>query len=71
VKTFFQDRLTIVMNDFAAKGINTALYADTTKDFSDFVRIIPTSAKTDEGLPDLPANLLSTAQTEMADDLRL
>lgn len=73
-KRFFNDRLEKVVNDLAGQGINAALYNDTAEhmDFSDdYVRIIPTSAHTGEGLPDLLANLLSIGQMEMSDLLHL
>ena len=71
VKDFFERRLTTVITDLAHQGVNAALYTDTTKDFSDYVRIIPTSAKTGEGLPDLLANLLQIGQQELEEEIRI
>lgn len=71
VRGFFEDRLKTVIHDLATQGVNAALYTDKTKDFSDYVRIIPTSAKTGEGLPDLLANLLAIGQTELEDEIRI
>lgn len=48
----FEERFKTVFGDLIKMGINAKLYWDKKKD-SDYVNIIPTSAITGEGMPDL------------------
>lgn len=48
----FKERFNIVFADLIKLGINSKLYWDKEKD-SDYVNVVPTSAITGEGMPDL------------------
>ena len=58
----FKDRWQKVHLQFAEKGINVALYWEN-KDVRHDVSVIPTSAMTGEGIPDLLFNLVKLNQT--------
>lgn len=64
----FQTRLDYVKLQFAESGINTELYWQN-KNVREFVNIIPTSAHTGEGVPDLLFLLVSLTQKMLAKSL--
>jgi len=66
----FQARLSQVMLQLNATGLNAALYWEN-EDPGSTVSIVPTSALTGEGVPDLSYMLLHFTQTQMGDSLEL
>jgi len=67
-KKEFNDRLQDNITDLIKKGsLNTALYDENTE--KDYINIIPTSAHTGEGLPDLLGFLLYYAQNNLLKQL--
>jgi len=65
----FKDRLEKTKLAFAEQGINVELYWKNTNPL-EFVNLVPTSAVTGEGLPDLMALLCKIGQTQYAEQLR-
>jgi translation initiation factor 5B len=49
----FDTRVELVKLALAEKGFNSALYYENTKNMASYVNIVPTSAHTGEGIPDL------------------
>ncbi|EDR30026.1 eukaryotic translation initiation factor 5B, putative [Entamoeba dispar SAW760] len=67
-KQEFENRLKSTITDFAAQGINACLYYDN-KDIKEYVSLVPTSAITGEGIPDLVAVLIAMTQRLMLEKL--
>lgn len=61
----FEDRSRRIMGQFAEQGLNACLYYDN-KDFNQWISVVPTSAHTGEGVPDLLRLLVQLTQTRMA-----
>ncbi|XP_023644095.1 eukaryotic translation initiation factor 5B isoform X2 [Capsella rubella] len=68
VKNEFNRRLTGIKNQFQEQGLNTELYYKN-KEMEDTVSIVPTSALSGEGIPDLLLWLVQWAQNTMVDKL--
>jgi len=68
VKKEFEDHMKNISTQFAMDGFNTALYWKN-PDFGRNVSMIPTSAHTGEGIPDLLALLVQLSQKMMTDRL--
>jgi len=64
----FDDRVKHVITEFAELGLNAQLYYKN-QDFKKTVSLVPTSAVTGEGLPDLLLLLIQLAQKLMTDKL--
>ena len=62
----FEDRWAKVNLQLSEKGINSALYFDN-KDPRQYVSVVPTSAHTGEGIPDLLFNLVKLSQTMLTE----
>ena len=58
------------MNQFAAQGLNAVLYYQN-KDFKSWVSLVPTSAHSGEGIPDLLMLLVQLTQRMMKSQLGL
>ena len=65
----FKERLNKAILAFAEQGINTALYWEN-NDTQSYVSLVPTSAITGEGLPDLVAYISSLCQTNFKHKLK-
>lgn len=70
VKAEFEKRTQQVMLQLNERGMNCALYWDN-KDLKSTVSIVPTSALTGEGVPDLLYMLLTLSQQLMASNLEI
>ncbi|PVU86619.1 hypothetical protein BB561_006638 [Smittium simulii] len=68
VQREFNDRLKSTILAFAEQGLNSKLYYEN-KNFAKNVSLIPTSAVTGEGVPDLLALLIALTQTRMTSQL--
>ncbi|CAK5262455.1 unnamed protein product [Mycena citricolor] len=68
VQREFEDRLTKIVVAFAEEGLNAVLYYDN-KNFARNVSIVPTSAVTGEGVPDMIMLLVNLTQQRMSDRL--
>ena len=68
-KQEFNDRMRKVVADFAAQGLNACLYYEN-KDIHDYISLVPTSAITGEGIPDLVAYLIGMTQKLMEEKLK-
>ncbi|KAJ3276931.1 hypothetical protein HK104_003575 [Borealophlyctis nickersoniae] len=64
----FQDRVKKVIVEFAEQGLNACLYWDN-KNYAKNVSLVPTSAHTGEGIPDLLNLLVDLTQTRMTERL--
>eukprot|EP00127_Corallochytrium_limacisporum_P002260 Clim_evm48s109 gene=Clim_evmTU48s109 len=64
----YEDRVTFVKTQLAEQGLNSELYYKN-KDFKKVVSLVPTSAHTGEGVPDLLMLLVQLTQRLMADRL--
>ncbi|KAJ1919292.1 eukaryotic translation initiation factor 5B [Mycoemilia scoparia] len=64
----FETRVESTVTQFAEQGLNAKLYYEN-KNFAKYVSLVPTSAITGEGIPDLLALLISLTQTRMSSDL--
>ncbi|KAJ2654946.1 eukaryotic translation initiation factor 5B [Coemansia sp. RSA 1200] len=64
----FELRANETMTAFAEQGLNAKLYYKN-QDFAKYVSLVPTSAITGEGIPDLLALLVSLTQTRMSKQL--
>ncbi|KAJ2807052.1 eukaryotic translation initiation factor 5B [Coemansia guatemalensis] len=64
----FATRVTQTITAFAEQGLNSKLYYEN-KNFAKYVSLVPTSAITGEGIPDLLALLVSLTQTRMSNQL--
>jgi translation initiation factor 5B len=64
----FEDRLEKTKLAFAEEGFNAELFHKN-KNMAKFVNLIPTSAHTGEGIPDLLKLLVDLSQTRMTNDL--
>jgi len=64
----YEDRLTQVKVQLAEQGLNSVLYYKN-KDFRKEISLVPTSAHTGEGIPDLLLLLVQLTQHLMADQL--
>ena len=62
VRSEFEDRWARVNLQLSEKGINSALYYDN-KDPRQYVQVIPTSAHTGEGVPDMLFTLVKLSQS--------
>ena len=65
----FEDRAKKVMLEFANEGLNAAIYWDN-PDPRKFINVVPTSAITGEGIPDLIHTLVDLTQTRMNERLQ-
>nr|CAB3464266.1 unnamed protein product [Digitaria exilis] len=68
VKREFNMRVTDIVTQFKMQGVNTALYYKN-KEMEDTFNIVPTSALSGEGIPDLLLLLVQWAQKTMEDKL--
>ncbi|KAH8555729.1 hypothetical protein BGW37DRAFT_435377 [Umbelopsis sp. PMI_123] len=68
VKREFENRVQQTMIAFAEQGLNACLYYDN-KNFAKYVSLVPTSAITGEGVPDMLNLLVNLTQTRMSDKL--
>lgn len=62
----FRRRANQTIAEFAQQEVNAALYYEN-PDPKEFIHLVPTSAITGEGIPDLLALLVQKAQTELSD----
>lgn len=65
----FKDRLNKTILAFAEEGINAALYWEN-DDPQSYVSLVPTSAITGEGLPDLVSFIAQLCQTQFKHKLK-
>lgn len=65
----FERRAKEAVLAFAEKGLNAALYYEN-PDPDDYINLVPTSAITGEGIPDLLGMLVSISQTKLAHKIR-
>ncbi|KWU47625.1 hypothetical protein RHOSPDRAFT_7210, partial [Rhodotorula sp. JG-1b] len=68
VQREFENRLNEAIVAFAEQGLNAVPYYDN-KNFSKYVSLVPTSAHTGEGVPDLLMLLIKLTQERMANNL--
>ncbi|EXX55780.1 Fun12p [Rhizophagus irregularis DAOM 197198w] len=68
VKREFQDRVEQTILAFAEQGLNSVLYYEN-KNFAKYVSLVPTSAITGEGIPDMLMLLVNLTQSRMSDAL--
>ncbi|CAG8697105.1 15006_t:CDS:10, partial [Gigaspora rosea] len=68
VKNEFRDRVEKTILAFAEQGLNSCLYYEN-KNFAKNVSLVPTSAITGEGIPDMLMLLVNLTQTRMSDKL--
>ncbi|KAJ7638371.1 hypothetical protein FB45DRAFT_1054667 [Roridomyces roridus] len=68
VQREFEDRVSKIVVAFAEEGLNSVLYYDN-KNFARNVSIVPTSAITGEGVPDMIMLLVNLTQQRMSDRL--
>ncbi|KAI0751738.1 hypothetical protein C8Q80DRAFT_1159100 [Daedaleopsis nitida] len=68
VQREFEDRTSKIILAFAEQGLNAVLYYDN-KNFARNVSIVPTSAVTGEGVPDMIMLLVNLTQQRMSDRL--
>ncbi|KAF7722284.1 hypothetical protein EC973_003468 [Apophysomyces ossiformis] len=68
VKQEFETRVEKTILAFAEQGLNAQLYYKN-KNFAKYVSLVPTSAFTGEGIPDMLNLLVSLTQTRMSDKL--
>ncbi|KAJ7163844.1 hypothetical protein C8R43DRAFT_988941 [Mycena crocata] len=68
VQREFEDRVAKIVVAFAEEGLNAVLYYDN-KNFARNVSIVPTSAITGEGVPDMIMLLVNLTQQRMSDRL--
>jgi translation initiation factor 5B len=64
----FEDRVTKTIVEFAEQGLNACLYWEN-KNIGKYVSLVPTSAVTGEGIPDLLHLLMELSQTRMLETL--
>jgi len=69
VKSEFEDRWAKVNLQLSENGINSALYWEN-KDPRQYVNVIPTSAHTGEGVPDLLFNLVKLSQSMLTERVK-
>nr|WCZ58416.1 translation initiation factor 5B [Paratrimastix eleionoma] len=70
VKTLFQQKFDEVKNEFANRGMNACLYNEN-KDYKNYISLVPTSAVTGEGVPDLLMLLIALTQFTLREELLL
>lgn len=68
VQREFEDRVQKTIVAFAEQGLNAVLYYDN-KNFAKNVSLVPTSAHTGEGVPDMIMLLVNLTQQRMSDSL--
>ncbi|KAI8328472.1 hypothetical protein EDC96DRAFT_489954 [Choanephora cucurbitarum] len=68
VKQEFEKRVSDTLLAFAEQGLNAQLYYKN-KNFSKYVSLVPTSAHTGEGIPDMLNLLISLTQSRMSEKL--
>ncbi|KAI7861414.1 P-loop containing nucleoside triphosphate hydrolase protein [Spinellus fusiger] len=68
VKDEFQRRVEQTQVAFAEQGLNATLYYNN-KNFSKYVSLVPTSAHTGEGIPDMLNLLINLTQSRMSEKL--
>jgi len=61
----FESRVKRIIMEFAEQGLNAVLYHEN-RDFKNYVSLVPTSAVTGEGIPDLLLLMTQLTQTFMA-----
>eukprot|EP00658_Telonema_sp_P-2_P034199 TRINITY_DN2497_c0_g1_i12.p1 TRINITY_DN2497_c0_g1~~TRINITY_DN2497_c0_g1_i12.p1 ORF type:complete len:749 (-),score=281.37 TRINITY_DN2497_c0_g1_i12:97-2343(-) len=66
VQAEFNERLKKVMTEFAEHGVNACLYTEN-KDYENYVSLVPTSAHTGEGIPDLLGLITVLSQRTLVD----
>jgi translation initiation factor 5B len=66
----FDSRVTKVITEFAEQGLNACLYYDN-QDFNQYISLVPTSAHTGEGIPDLLTLLVQLSQRRMGKKLQI
>ena len=69
VKMEFESRSKAILLSLAEQGLNAALYwtLKTAADFKDYTSIVPTSAHTGEGVPDILMLLVQLSQKMLVD----
>ncbi|CAA93574.1 translation initiation factor eIF5B Tif52 [Schizosaccharomyces pombe] len=65
----FRDRVESIILQLNEQGLNAALYFEN-KNLGRYVSLVPTSAQSGEGVPDLVALLISLTQTRMSDRIK-
>ena len=65
----YEDRAKKVMLEFANEGLNAAIYWEN-PDVRKFINVVPTSAITGEGIPDMIHTLVDLTQTRMNEKLQ-
>ncbi|KAJ4462971.1 putative Eukaryotic translation initiation factor 5B [Paratrimastix pyriformis] len=70
VKTLFRAKYQEVVTSFAEKGYNVCIHTEN-KDTNTFISMVPTSAITGEGIPDLLMYLIAMTQRTLRDDISL
>ncbi|CAG8563407.1 9755_t:CDS:10 [Ambispora leptoticha] len=68
VKREFETRVTETITAFAEQGLNACLYYEN-KNFAKYVSLVPTSAITGEGIPDMLMLLVNLTQARMSNQL--
>ena len=68
VKSEFEDRWTKVKTELAEQGFNSELYHKN-KNMSRYVSVVPTSAHTGEGIPDMIKLIIKLTQERMTNNL--
>ncbi|KAJ1847190.1 eukaryotic translation initiation factor 5B, partial [Coemansia sp. RSA 2703] len=64
----FEHRVAKTITEFAEQGLNACLYYEN-KNFAKYVSLVPTSAITGEGIPDMLSLIVSLTQTRMSNQL--
>ncbi|KAJ2849683.1 eukaryotic translation initiation factor 5B [Coemansia brasiliensis] len=64
----YERRASQVITEFAEQGLNAKMYYEN-KNFAKYVSLVPTSAHTGEGIPDLLALLIKLTQERMTEQL--
>ncbi|XP_020915031.1 eukaryotic translation initiation factor 5B isoform X2 [Exaiptasia diaphana] len=67
-KQEFEERVKIVIQEFAEQGLNATLYYDN-KDTRSYVSLIPTSAHSGDGMGDLISQVVELTQTRLPEKL--
>jgi len=69
VKHEFTEKMNNVISDFANQGMNACLYTENT-DYENFVSLVPTSAITGEGIPDLLGLIAVMCQRRLSSEIQ-
>merc|ERR1712166_873037 len=69
VKHEFTEKMNNVISDFANQGMNACLYTENT-DYENFISLVPTSAITGEGIPDLLGLIAVMCQRRLSSEIQ-